>query len=75
MHGHSQEKTKQIFLFQNPFKLMFDRYNKQCKVSEGHLNSYFFIKTQNSIRCIMILKVMCVLILWLVLETETPKSN
>jgi hypothetical protein len=61
MHGHSQEGTKQIFV-SNPFKLMFNKYNKQCKVGEGHLNSYF-IKNQNFIRCVMILKVMCFLIL------------
>jgi hypothetical protein len=30
--------------FQNPFKLMFNKYNKQCKVGEGHLNSYFYKK-------------------------------
>jgi hypothetical protein len=39
------------------------------------ISIHIFIKTLNSIRCVMILKVMCVLILWLVLEIETPKSN
>jgi hypothetical protein len=29
MHGHSQEGTNTI-LFQNPFKLMFNKYIKQC---------------------------------------------
>jgi len=27
-----------------PFKLMFNKYNKQCKVGEGHFNSYFYKK-------------------------------
>jgi hypothetical protein len=31
-------------LFQNPFKVTFNKYNKQCKVGEGHLNSYFYQK-------------------------------
>ncbi len=66
-----RNKKKICFKF---FKLMFNKYNKQCKVGEGHLNSYF-LKNKNSIRCVMILKVMCVLILCLVLEIETPKSN
>jgi hypothetical protein len=66
------KKEQNKILFQNLFKLMFNKYNKQCKVGERHLNSYFY-KNQNSIRCVMILKVMCVLILWLVLEIETPK--
>jgi hypothetical protein len=73
MHGHSQEETKQNFV-SNFFKLMFNKYNKQCKVGEGHLNSYFY-KNKFFIRCVMILKIMGVLILWLVLEIETPKSN
>jgi len=34
------------FLFQNLFKLMFNKYNKQCKVGEGHLNSYFYKKSK-----------------------------
>jgi hypothetical protein len=33
MHGHSQEGTKKI-LFQDVFKLMFNKYNKQCKMGE-----------------------------------------
>jgi len=33
-------------LFQNPFKLMFNKYNKQCKVGERHLNSYFYEKSK-----------------------------
>jgi hypothetical protein len=44
------KKEQNKILFQNPFKLMFNKYNKQCKVGEGHFNSYF-IKTQNFIRC------------------------
>jgi hypothetical protein len=55
------KKEQNKILFQNPFKLMFNKYNKQCKVGEGHLNLYFHT-SQNSIRCVMILKVMCVLI-------------
>jgi hypothetical protein len=39
------------------------------------ISIHIFTKNQNSIRCVMILKVMCVLILWLVLEIETQKSN
>jgi hypothetical protein len=39
------------------------------------ISIHILIKIQNSIRWVMILKVMCVLILWLVLEIETPKSN
>jgi len=44
MHGHSQEGTKQNFV--NPFKLMFNKYNKQCKVGGWHLNSYFYKKSK-----------------------------
>ncbi len=33
-------------LFQNSFKLMFNKYNKQCKVGERHLNSYFYKKSK-----------------------------
>jgi hypothetical protein len=68
------KKEQNKILFQNPFKFMFNKYNKQFKVGEGHFNSYFY-KNQNFIRCVMILKLMCVLILWLVLEVETPNSN
>jgi hypothetical protein len=32
MHGHSKKGTIFFFLFKNPFKLMFNKYNKQCKV-------------------------------------------
>jgi hypothetical protein len=45
MHDHNQEGTKKK-LFQNLFKLMFNKYNKQCKVGEGHLNSYFYKKSK-----------------------------
>ncbi len=45
MHGHSQEETKQNFV-SKPFKLMFNKYNKQCKVGERHLNSYFIKKSK-----------------------------
>jgi hypothetical protein len=33
------KKEQNKFLFQNLFKLMFNKYNKQSKVGEGHLNS------------------------------------
>jgi hypothetical protein len=33
MHGHTQEGTKQNFV-SKPFFLMFNKYNKQCKVGE-----------------------------------------
>jgi hypothetical protein len=39
------------------------------------ISIHIFIKNKNSVRCVMTLKVMFVLILWLVLEIETPKSN
>jgi hypothetical protein len=35
-----------FFFFQNPFKLMFNKYTKQCKVGERHLNSYFYKKSK-----------------------------
>jgi hypothetical protein len=68
------KKEQNKMLFQNLFKLMFNKSNKQCKVVKG-ISIHIFIKNQNFIRCVMILKVMCVLILWLVLEIETTKSN
>jgi len=40
------KKKQNNILFQNPFKLMFNKYNKQCKVGEGHFNSYFYKKTK-----------------------------
>ncbi len=55
------KKEQNKISFQNSFKLMFNKYNKQCKVGEWHLNSFCFLN-QNSIRCVMILKVMCVYI-------------
>jgi hypothetical protein len=45
MHGHSQGGTKEK-MFQNPFKLMFNKYNKECEVGEGHFNSYFYEKSK-----------------------------
>jgi hypothetical protein len=39
------QKEQNKILFQNLFKLMFNTYNKQCKVGEGHLNSYFYKKS------------------------------
>jgi len=44
MHGHSQEGEKK--LFQNPFKLMVNKYNKQCKVGERHFNTFFYKKSK-----------------------------
>jgi hypothetical protein len=44
------KKEQNKILFQNPFKLMFNKYIKQCKVGEGHLN-HIFIQKHNSIRC------------------------
>jgi hypothetical protein len=38
------KKEQNKNLFQNPFKLMFNKYNIQCKMGEGHLNSYFYKK-------------------------------
>jgi hypothetical protein len=32
------KKEQNKILFQNLFKLMFNKYNKQCKVGEVHLN-------------------------------------
>jgi len=40
------KKEQKKKLFQNPFKLMFNKYNKQCKMGEGHLNSYFYKKSK-----------------------------
>jgi hypothetical protein len=40
------KKEQNNFLFQNPFKLMFNKYNKQCKVGERHLNPYFYKKSK-----------------------------
>ncbi len=34
------KKEKKKLFKKNLFKLMFNKYNKQCKVGEGHLNSY-----------------------------------
>jgi len=41
----------------------------------NNISIFFLKKNQNPIRCVMGLKVGCVLILWLGLETKTPKSN
>ncbi len=40
------KKEQNKILFQNPLKLMFNKYNKQCKVGEGHLISYFHKKSK-----------------------------
>jgi hypothetical protein len=68
------KKEQNNFLFQNLFTLMFNKYYKQCKVGKG-ISIHIFIKNQNFMNCVMILKIMCFLILWLVLEIETSKSN
>ncbi len=73
MHSCSQE-GKQKKLFQNHFKLMFNKYNKQCKEYERHFNSYFYKKSKLYKVC-NDSKIICLLILWLILEIETPKSN
>jgi hypothetical protein len=46
MHNHNQEGINKI-LFQNLFKLMFNKYSKQCKMGEGHFNSYFYKKLKS----------------------------
>jgi hypothetical protein len=38
------KKEQNKILFQNSFELMFNKYNKQCKVGERHLNLYFYKK-------------------------------
>jgi hypothetical protein len=40
------KKEQNKNLFQNPLKLMFNKYNKQFKVGERHLNSYFYKKSK-----------------------------
>jgi hypothetical protein len=40
------KKEQNKILFQNLFKLMFNNYNNQQKVGEGHLNSYFYKKSK-----------------------------
>jgi hypothetical protein len=40
------KKEQNKILFQDPFKLMFSKYNKHYKVGEGHLNSYFYKKSK-----------------------------
>ncbi len=40
------KKEQNKILFQNLFKLLFNKYNKQCKVGEGHLNSFYFFKSK-----------------------------
>jgi hypothetical protein len=73
MHGHNQEGTKKIKI-QNLFKLMFINIINNAKWVKD-ISTHIFIKNQNFIRCVLILNVMFVLILWLVLEIETPKFN
>ncbi len=40
------KKEQNKIFFQNSFKLMFNKYNKQFKMNEGHLNSYFYKKSK-----------------------------
>jgi hypothetical protein len=40
------KKEQNNILFQDFFKLMFNKYNEQCKVGQGHLNSYFYKKSK-----------------------------
>jgi hypothetical protein len=40
------KKEQKKILFQNIFKFMFNKYNKQPKMGEGHLNSYFYKKSK-----------------------------
>jgi hypothetical protein len=40
------KKEQNKILFQNSFKLMFNKYTEQRKVGEGHLNSYFYKKSK-----------------------------
>ncbi len=40
------KKEQNKILFQNSFESMFNKYNKQCKVGEGNLNSYFYKKSK-----------------------------
>jgi hypothetical protein len=44
------KKEQNKILFQNLFKFMFNKYNKQCKVGEC-ISIHIFIKNQNSITC------------------------
>jgi hypothetical protein len=39
-------KEQNKILFQFFKKIMFNKYNKQCQVGEGHLNSYFYKKSK-----------------------------
>jgi hypothetical protein len=54
------KKEQNKILCQNPFKLMFNKYDKQCKVGERHLISYFYKKSKFYKVCNEF-KVMCVL--------------
>jgi hypothetical protein len=56
------KKEKNKILFQNPFKLMLNKYINNAKWVKG-ISIHIFITNQNFIRCVMILKVMCILIL------------
>ncbi len=40
------KKEQNKILFQNPFKLIFNKYNKQCKLGERHLILYFYKKSK-----------------------------
>jgi len=56
------KKEQNKILFQNPFKLMFNKYNNNAKWMKG-ISIHIFVKNKFFIRCVMIFKIMCVLIL------------
>jgi hypothetical protein len=67
-----KEQKKNSFQFLK--KLMFNKYNKQCKVDEVHLNSYFIKKSKFYKVCNDFKSNVCFNIV-VGLEIETPKSN
>jgi len=68
------KKEQNKHFFKNLFKLMFNKYNKQCKMGEGHLNSYFYKKSKFYKVCNDSQSNVCFNIV-VGLEIETPKSN
>jgi len=68
------KKEQNKFFVSKPFFLCSINIINNAKWVKG-ISIHIFIKNQNFIKCVMILKIMCVLILWLVLEIETPISN
>jgi hypothetical protein len=57
------KKEQNKILFQNLFKLMFNWYNKQCKVGEGHFNSFFNKKSKFYKVCIDFKSNVCFIIM------------